>query len=472
MSWIYPLVVAVSICLVSPSVIAGQSAVALDIDGAINYALSQNKKLLRKAIDADAAVYSLEEADSEFLVRWSPELSFGYSNGNEEHGLGLQASKKFSSGARLTTSGNISEEFDDEAGEMINRGIVRVELHQPLFREYGTLVNRAAILQAGNDLKSARRNYERQKSDLIVEVVELYERLNRLKRIISIDRRFLDRMEGLYRITKAKEIVGRTTRIDTLRVELLQGQAASRLEKSLEQYDSAMKDFAELLGFSHDTVFELTPVPFLKIDTSSPEEAIRTALRNRLDYAQVLQDHEDASRKVEIARRNLLPDLRMTVSNEWSGEGGDTSDALNLDENTFFVGVTANTDTNRAAEHAKLGKSQTVELSASETIRIVELSIAREVHRHLMIFRRSRKELEITRNNLSLAAARLNLAKRLYGIGRSDNFSVTDSEEAFLQSETKLLNTRSEVIITGYRFLQAMGTLLEVPPDLKPSTLH
>jgi len=472
MQWIYPFVIAVSVSLVSPAVAIGEPAVPLDINSAIKYALSQNKKLLRKATETDASVYSLEEADSEFLTRWRPELSVGYSNGNEEHGLGLRSSKKFGTGARLTTSGNILEEFDDDAGAMIDRGTIKVELDQPIFRRYGTMVNRAAILQAGNDLKTAQRIYEQQKSDLIIEVVELYESLGSLKRMITIDRKFLERMEGLYKITRSKEIVGRTTRIDTLRVELLHGQAASRLEGGMERYDTAMRDLAELLGFSHDTVFELTPVPALEIDIPAPEEAIRTALRNRLDYAQVLQDHEDASRAARIARRNLLPDLKMIVSNEWTGEGSDTSDALDLDENKFFVGLSANTDINRAAERARLGKSLALESSAAETIRIVELSIAREVHRLLMSFRRSREELKIAGNNLSLASARLKLAKRLYDIGRINNFSVTDAEEAYLHSETELLDTRSETITSGYRFLQAMGILLEVPPSLKPTALY
>ncbi len=467
MRWIF--FVAVGLFIAPSLLFAGAASEPLGIDSAINYALKQNRKLLQKAINAEASRYDIEAANADFELRWRPELSAGYSDGNEEHGVGLSTSKKFAYGTVITAGANTTEGYDETAGARLNKSRASIALEQPLFRRFGPLMNREPVVRADRGLLSARRNYELQKSDLVVEVVDLYETINRLEELIRIDGTFLKRMDDLYRITKAKEIVGRSTRIDTLRVELLRGQAAARLEAQRERRETAIRAFADLLGFKLDQTFELEPVPLMTVDLPKAEEAVRIALENRLDYAEVLQGASDADRQVAIARKGLLPDLSLLTRKQWTGEGDSASESRNLDEHEWFVGMTLATDFNRTAERAQLKRSVAERASSKETVKIVELSIARQVHSRFLTYRRSRKEMEIAEGNLKLASARLQLAKRLFELGRSDNLSVTDAEEAFLQSEAAHLEARSNAILAGYKLFRTMGTLLEAPTDLKPS---
>lgn len=442
---------------------------SIDLSQAINYALAQNRDLARSALDVGAARYGIDASQAEFRLSVRPEASATGTAEDSGYSYGLVTSKKLPTGTTLSISGGV-EDFPDELGGFSLRQGQRVQvaISQPIFRNFGRLIHTEGILQANNDLKTAQRRYELQKNDLVVRVVETYETLLRLQRQVESDAESFNRMDDLHRVTKAHELIGKTTRVDTLRVALLRGEAASRLEIAKERLTSTQTDFVELLGFSLDTEFELAPVPVLAFEIPGVDEAVAIALRNRVDYAQVLQDYKDSLRNVKIARRNLLPDVRLTMGHEWWDETGITSDGLELDDNVWFFRVSVGTDLNPAIERAELSKALLQERSSSQLIEIIELSIARLVQQHLLAHRRARQELDIAGRNYDLAVSRAKLTRRLFELGREDNFSVTDAESALIQSEHRLFLARSESVNSGYRLMRALGTLVESPEYLKP----
>lgn len=442
----------------------------IDLIQAVNYALSQNKRLARSALDVKANAFRVTEAQADFLVSVRPELSLGAAEGKETSAYGLRASKKLPWGTEAAVSGRMSAGQDD-AGSDLRRGSVLVEIQQPLFRNFGPLVQTEGVTQAGSDLKTARRRYETRKADLVVEVADAYESLIRLGRQVESAKDSVKRFTRLHRLTKAKEALGRTTRVDTLRVELQLGQARVRLETHQERLASARRDFADLLSFPADTLFHLAPTVQIEIGAANADEAVRTALASRLDYAQALSDSDDAERGARIASRRLWPDLKLAGRYEQYGEGTSRADASRLDRGAWFVGFSVDTDFNLAKDRAVSERARIVEASARRAVEIVELSIAREVQSALLAWRRAQAEAKIAERNFGLARARARLAQRLFEIGRGDNFTVTDAEESYLQAEDQMLQARAEATVSTYRLFRAMGTLLEPPADLKPLVL-
>ncbi|MEE8575351.1 MAG: TolC family protein [Thermodesulfobacteriota bacterium] len=440
------------------------AAETVDLSKAINYALTTNKELRRSALRIKSGSLGIRGAEADFKFRVRPEASADYSNGKASLGYGLGVSKKLDFGTDLSATTAVSRDTDAD----LHRSSIRLQVSQPIFRNFGPLVHREQIVQATNKLKTVRRRYELQKTDLIVEVVQTYEGILELKRLVGSDKESYKRMDGLYRVTKTKELLGRTTHIDTLRVELLRGQAKSRLEGNRERLASLRSDFAILLGFNPGKEFVLKPTPELEFSMPQPGEAVKIALENRLDYAQVIQDHADALRQVKIAKRRLLPDLNLFAGHEWTGEDTDAGRALRLDESIWFVGVNVNSELNRAREKAALGEARINKESAFGTIEIIELSIARQVQQHLLKYRRASTEVKIAERNFELARGRAKLARRLFELGRGDNFTVTDAEEAYLRAENQLFSARSEVSISNYRLFRTLGTLVEIPEELRP----
>ena len=369
----------------------------------------------------------------------------------------------------MSVSGGVDNIPDELSGIGLRQGSVQVAISQPIFRNFGRLIHGEGLVQSNNDLKTVQRQYELQKNDLVISVVATYESLLRLRRQVDSEAESFERMDQLHKVTKAHELLGQTTRVDTLRVALLRGEAASRLEIAKERLSSTQNDFVELLGLPFHTQFQLTPVPVLAFEIPEIDAAVRVALDNRVDYAQVLQDREDSVRNVDIARRRLLPALTLTVGHEWQGEGATSSQAFDLNDNIWFFRVSVGTDLNPAVDRANLSKARLRERSSSELIEIVELSIARLVQQHLLAHRRARAELDIAKRNFDLADSRAKLTRRLFKLGRENNFAVTDAESSFIRSENRLFLAQSESVNSGYRLMRALGTLVESPAHLKPA---
>lgn len=439
----------------------------LDLETALGLALTQNRNLARSALSIRRGEVALGGARGMFSTFVKPDSTAGMSDGQDTWQVGLMGTRKFLPGTEFEMRGNVRRYINDD-DDNLQRATLKCELRQPLFRNFGSLIHGEPLRDAESQLREITRGYIQQKADLIIQVVRAYENIIRLEAQILSDEKYFERMEKLYRLTKARERQGHTTRVDTLRVELQRGQAQDRLESSREQLFSTQRELSELLGYPPATSFTLEPPPRLEIELPEVEEAVRIALENRLDYAQVIENHQDSARKVRIARRGLLPELKLVSSYERYGEGADSEDAWRMNEDAWFVGIAADTDLNKVQQQTTLSQAGLNAQAAEESIRIKEWTIAREVQQQIAAYLRARTEAGIAARNEKLAESRARLARRLFEIGRGDNFSATDAEQAYFQAQTRRLAARAEASVSGYRLLYVLGTLVEAPSDLRP----
>lgn len=443
----------------------------LDLPAAVELALSRNLDLARTAQSVRGQRIGVAAAKADFAPRLRPDTYATVTDANSSWQYGVAAARKLRWGTDVEL-GVRAGGVDDDETDGTRKAALRVGLHQPLFRNFGSLVNLEGVADATSALKAARRSYEQQKADLIVQVAESFETVIRLERQINFDRQAVARMERVLRLTRAREKQGRSTRVDTLRVELQKGQAEGRLASSREALSSAQSDFAELLGFRPEIDFKLVPPPLLELEAPAVEVATAIAFSNRMDYAQALQDYEDSGRNVRIARRRRYPDIVLTGLFERQGEGERFSDASKLDENAWTVGLTVGSEFSPLADRVALDRAETDRVGVGQNIRILELAIARQVQQQLIAYRRAQNDRVIAERNARLAASRARLARRLFDIGRGDSFAVTDAEDALIQADIEDRSARSNASISAYRLLRTLGTLVEHPADLRPPPLE
>lgn len=446
------------------------NTVPFTLDTAIAAALDHNRQLAYGALAVERGKLGVQAARQEFAIGVTPHGAVNTSDGDTDWRYGMRADRKLIWGTEIGIDAGVHRypAFVDDPW----RSAVKVDIRQPLFQRFGRLVHEEPLTAAGEQWRAERRRWELQKADLIVDVSRQFESIVRLEKQVACDAAMLARANRLLELTRAREQQGRASRVDTLRVELQRGQAEVRVENHREALFVARRNLAELLGLPPETDCSLTPSPLPDLEVPTMELAVRTAISNRLDYAQTIQDYHAAVRGAKLARRRLLPDVSLVAANEQYGQAVTFKDSRDLDHNLWTVGLAGQIDLNRRRDRPPVDISDVDLRAAYESIGIRALSIARDVQQGVSSYRQSRGELAIAGRNFTAAEARSELARRLFEMGRGDSFSVTDAETAFVEAQSALLAARAAVCVSGYNLLRLMGTLTDCPEELKPATLE
>lgn len=461
---LYRRLLVVLLCLVLP--VEARENVTPDVEilpmvEAINHALRHNRDILRAELAADEAEIAVSEANADFDFRWGPEAGITTSGDSDGHFYGAQLRRRFPWGGEAGLRGGFSSEGDAEGAYM------QMDLRQPLFRNAGTLVNLEPSVQARLASLDARRSLYQRKMDLIIDVVRGYETVLRYERQVEMDEQAVKRLNDLGRLTRAREDTGGATRLDSLRVELQQGEAQAALESSRELLALEQDDFFNLIGWSQLKEVAFVLPPLLEIDPPPLEEALATAFSNRLDYARVLDQLDTAERKVLIARKNLWPDIT-AIGNYRMAGGLDGRRSTDLAEESWFAGLAVEPDLNRYEQKAGLNRSVNLRDQARITLTDLDYAIERDIKQQMRAYQRADVNYRISIRNAELARKRLQLAESMFRLGQGDNFSVTDAESAHAIAIATELQDRAEASLAGYRLLNALGRLLEIPDEIKP----
>lgn len=442
------------------------AAEPLELENAIRMALEHNLELARGGVSVAKSQVAVEAAHTDFATTLKPSGSIESTDGDTEWSYGMRAEKKLLTGTEIGLGADVTE-YPSIADERW-RSSVRLDITQPLFRRFGKLVQREGITSAEEQLLTQRRQWELQKASMIVDVVRAFETLVRLGKQIEGDGSVVERLQRLHDLTEIRERQGRATRVDTLRAELDWGQAKSRLEGHRESLFSTWQDLAELLGVPPEPQLDLVPPPLPDLQVPEVASAVATALVTRLDYAQAIQDYETARRSAVLSKRELLPDVDLVAGQEQSGTGEEFADSSELGDGVWNVGLKGGLDLfNRRGKTAVKSAQLDVE-AAKQTVAITARTVASEVQQAISAYRQARTNFELAGRNYEIAGARSELARTMFEMGRGDSFSASDAEIAFVDAEGTLLSARADACIAGYELLRIIGTLTELPTDLKP----
>jgi outer membrane protein TolC len=440
---------------------------ALSLQGAVQLALLQNRDLGKLAAAHESAWLGRADAETEFSIRARPNAGASATAGIQTRQFGVDLLKKTEWGTQLELGGALLKS-DIPDSDYAARDSLHVTLSQPLLRYAGSLVNREGLERASSRIKTTLRSLELKKSDVALQVIQTYAEIIRVEAQAAVEQATLARLDKLARLTQARVQQGRATKVDALRVESQRGDATTRARSATERAAALRLDLAELLGLAPHTAVELAPPPLLAVETQSVVTAVATAWSNRLDLAQVQQDHRDVERGLRIARHMLLPDLKLVATYERYGEGATLSKASSFDQDNWSIGLQADGELGAGRERIAYQQARLDERTALADLETARRLIERQVRQQLLEQARAAAEVGQAQRNRSVAGARLRLARRLFEMGRGDNFAVTDAEQQFQQAETAWLAAQTEATLAGYKLLRLLGTLIEHPDELKP----
>ena len=410
----------------------------IDLDRAIDIALTNNPGIAAAGFDAMAAQAELDFAKAERL------LDIGIV-GSYAHHLDEQ---------RLLPV----RQPGDPA--ILSRDIISGDLvlTLPLFTG-GQLVNRvkaAELLQ-----KTADHILARSREELVFNISSMFFSILSQQRIIEslefshkVLREHIKRVESLIDAQKAAEV-------DRLRTKVRLADIEQQLVREENVLSIQHRAWVNLLGLENPDE-SLLPHGELTSGTENEitdfESALESAWEKRDDYLAALSALEAQARQVDVARAENWPNIYLQGSYGQRWAVGPTFGQGDENDDIGRIGVTAvipfyeggRVDAKVAQQHAKLA-------AARERLRKLELQIRLDVETALLNISSSKQRIKAIKQAVEQAGESLRIEREKYDLGKGAIIDVLDAQAALLEVQTSHYKVLAEFNIAVAQLNMATG---------------
>jgi len=401
----------------------------------------------------------------------------------------------FSLGQALPTGGSYTFLFENERLRTNNIFVpldprydvwIRLDISQPLLRDFGIDVNTTSIRQAENEIKIAEESYRGQMIDAIANAINTYWELVYTIMDLQVREVSLSQAMQLLEENRAKFKAGTLPRTDVLQAEA--GVANRRtnilliraiIENTEDQLKQALNIEAERGPEAWDLpIAPQTPPAVVDIDVT-PEHSLELARHFRPDYQQFLLAVDNDEIELRYRRNQLWPDLNLRVSGQLAGVGGTPRPDAIIDENVGR-GYRAAFDNATSGKYYSLEAGVMLEIPLGNRARKSAFRAAKlELRQRKLEFERFKQEIlvEVRRAIRQLRTARaeirstdilrkaqwkkLQAERRRYEVGKTTSFEVLIFQEQFAVAQRQYVRS-----VIGYNqafvnLQRAQGTLLK-----------
>lgn len=350
----------------------------------------------------------------------------------------------------------------------------------PLLKGGGLVALESRFL-AERRLIYAIRTFERFRRSLAVSVAADYFDLQQTRQQIVNVNESIEGFEWLSARADAFFGVGKVTILDVQRSKQDLLKATNDLVDAVERYRFAMDTFKIRIGMPADKKIAI-PIPEvaasrpaedsdaaaasaaltdeLQMPAVDQTEAVRVALKYRLDLLNELDRIGDAERGIKIAENAILPEL-----NTFGSVRFDTDEArlgvfdFETDRTTFRGGVTLELPFDRKEERNTLRESLILKQRAQRNYELARDTVVAQVRRAMRRVVQQRQSLEIQILNRRLAQRRLRAAQLQFRKGLLASFEVVDAQTELLQAQNSLAQAQAAYKVAILEFWRDTDTL-------------
>jgi len=232
-------------------------------------------------------------------------------------GFALGMKRTLASGARVSLgfSQDLLRYFTNPDTSDANNALT-FNIVQPLLNGFGPLVTQEPLRQAERDMVYAVRDFKRYQQGFVIDIVAQYYSVLRTRDQLFNERKNYESSIANREQSESYAKAGRIADFEAAQARQKELNAADRWTVSKAAYEKALDDFRFALGLPIDLdvepdkkeLAELENRGLVELDITL-DEALRSAISNRLDLVNSREQVEDKERKVEIQQRNFLPNL-------------------------------------------------------------------------------------------------------------------------------------------------------------------
>ena len=323
-------------------------------------------------------------------------------------------------------------------------GVFSLSFTQPLLRGAGRRIVLEPLTQAERDLVYEVRAYERFRSTFAVDVASrFYQVLQQMDSTQNAELNYVN-LKQLAERNRALAAEGRLDDIQKDQVVQDELLSEDRLMSSRASLKGALDEFKLFLGLPVEVDLDFDSAELTLLNEREPAElgldealVIEVGMSSRLDYRTVLDQLEDAERRVEIAEDALRAGLDFVASSSTPSTSGrptefdlrdsDWSVGLGLDlpidrlpERNAYRSTLISRDSNRRSAEAF---ADSIRVSLRESLRDAETSF---------------RSYMIQRESVPLAERRRESANLRLEAGRATTRDILEAEEALLDARNFL----------------------------------
>jgi outer membrane protein TolC len=234
----------------------------------------------------------------------------------------------------------------------------------------------------------------------------------------------------LEKLARDQHAQGLATAVDEVRAQVQLARDQQNLLVARNSYQTSLLALAHYLGLSPGAPLELAEtLKFHHVDSANADQALRTALEARSDYAALLQQRDSLNEQLKASRARYYPTLSVNGDYGAIGQGFGSLAGTGEVQGTLTVTLF---DRDRAGEKTEL-QSQLKRLNAQ--IDDLSRQIEQELRTALLDLDSTENQVTVTESALHLAERELSLAQDRFRNGVTDNIEVVTAQATLASSQ-------------------------------------
>jgi outer membrane protein TolC len=258
--------------------------------------------------------------------------------------------------------------------------------------------------------------------------------------------------QTLEKLARDQHTQGLATAVDEVRAQVQLAKDQQNLLVARNAYQTSLLALAHFLGLSPGAPLELAePLKFHHMESVDADQALRTALEARSDYAALLKQRDALDEQLKASRARYLPTLSVNGDYGAIGRGFNTMAGTGEIQGTLTVTLF---DRDRAGEKAEL-QSQVKRLNAQ--IDDLNREIEQELRTALLNLESTENQVTVTKAALHLAERELSLAQDRFRNGVTDNIEVVTAQASVASAQDDRITARAQHADAVMALVRSLG---------------
>jgi outer membrane protein len=336
----------------------------------------------------------------------------------------------------------------------------RLSLQQTLFTGFRL---RSSITAADANASATRFEYQRDKSDLIVNVTTAYWYVYRAAKLEEVLRQSVDQVSAHLNDIRNFEQQGMATSSDVLKVETQLSDIRVRLIEAQGNLKLAQMTLNSLMGRPLENPVTPSDDPVAMGDARLPatlDEAIHLAQSRRPEISALRERRTMQQAIVTASAAGWYPSIVLAANFDYARPNNRIIPPKDRWERTWDVGVQVQWNIWDWLATASQTEQARAQLSQADAALVqVTDAVALETAQSFFALREARERIEASRLGARQGQESFRITREKFTQGLATSSDLLDAEVALLQARMTVANALAEYAVQRQRFRKALGEL-------------